>query len=85
LKGRGAMKLHFISWAAAAALVFALSGCESASMSQQTQGQIIGGVTGAAVGSMFGGGTGQVIATGAGAVLGTMAGGNIGRRLDEGS
>lgn len=55
----------------------ALAGCENIPVDQRTQGQIAGGVTGAAVGSMFGGGTGRVIATGAGAVLGSIAGGRI--------
>ena len=58
-------------------LLLAAAGCENIPIDQRTQGQIAGGVTGAAIGSMFGGGTGRVIATGAGAVLGSIAGGKI--------
>jgi hypothetical protein len=58
-------------------LLLAAAGCENIPIDKRTQGQIAGGVTGAAVGSMFGGGTGRLIATGAGAVLGSIAGGKI--------
>ncbi|TVQ53576.1 MAG: glycine zipper 2TM domain-containing protein [Rhodobacteraceae bacterium] len=66
-----------------AGAALALAACETAPIDQRTQGQIIGGATGAILGAQIGGGSGQLIATGAGAVLGTMVGGNIGQRLDE--
>jgi outer membrane lipoprotein SlyB len=68
----------------AAALVgaFALSACENVPIDQRTQGQIIGGATGAVLGSTIGGGTGRLVAVGAGAVLGTVVGGNIADRMD---
>ena len=52
-----------------------LAGCEN--IDKTTQGQIIGGATGAAVGSLFGSGTGNALAIGAGAVAGTIIGGNV--------
>ena len=67
---------------AALAALLALSACEGVPIDQRTQGQIIGGATGAVLGSTIGGGTGRVVATGAGAVLGTMVGGNIADRMD---
>lgn len=59
----------------------ALSACESVPFDQRTQGQIIGGATGAVLGSAIGGGSGQIIAVGAGAVLGTIVGGNVADRM----
>lgn len=66
-----------------ALVLLALAGCESAPIDQRTQGQVLGGATGAVLGAQIGGGSGQVVATGVGAVLGTMVGGNIGERLDH--
>ncbi|MGF1658755.1 MAG: glycine zipper 2TM domain-containing protein [Rubrimonas sp.] len=66
----------------ALAALLALSACEGVPIDQRTQGQILGGATGAVLGSTIGGGTGRVVATGAGAVLGTMVGGNIADRMD---
>jgi len=63
--------------AAALGALALLAACENAPIDKRTQGQVIGGVTGAAVGSLFGGGSGQIIATGAGAVAGTIIGGNV--------
>lgn len=60
----------------------ALSACESVPIDQRTQGQIIGGATGAVLGSTIGGGSGRLVAVGAGAVLGTIVGGNIADRMD---
>jgi outer membrane lipoprotein SlyB len=68
--------------AAALAAALALSACENIPIDQRTQGQILGGATGAVLGSTIGGGTGQIIAVGAGAVLGTVVGGNIADRMD---
>lgn len=71
--------------APAAALIgafLALSACEGVGIDKRTQGQVLGGATGAVLGSTIGGGTGRVIATGAGAVLGTMVGGNIGEQMN---
>ncbi len=68
----------------AAALIcalFALSACEGVGIDKRTQGQVLGGATGAVLGSTIGGGTGRIVATGAGAVLGTMVGGNIGQQM----
>lgn len=67
--------------ALAAAACLALAACEGVPIDKRTQGQILGGATGAVLGSTIGGGTGRVVATGAGAVLGTMVGGNIGERM----
>lgn len=58
-----------------------LAACESVPIDKRTQGQVIGGATGAVLGSTIGGGSGRIIATGAGAVLGTIVGGNIGERM----
>lgn len=69
------------AWPLLAVAALALSACENAPIDKRTQGQILGGVTGAAVGSAFGAGSGQALAIGAGAVLGTIAGGNIGERM----
>lgn len=66
---------------AAVAAVALLSACENAPIDKRTQGQIIGGATGAVLGSTIGGGTGRLVATGAGAVLGTMVGGSVGERM----
>ena len=63
--------------AAAALALLALAGCSGVPIDKRTQGQVLGGVTGAAVGSLFGGGSGQIVATGVGAVVGTIAGGEI--------
>ncbi len=63
--------------AAAAIAVAAVTGCATTPEGKRLEGQIIGGVTGAALGSMIGGGTGRVVATGAGAVLGGVVGGKI--------
>ncbi|MDF2231591.1 glycine zipper 2TM domain-containing protein [Albimonas sp. CAU 1670] len=64
--------------AAVAALgALALAGCSNVPIDKKTQGQVLGGVTGAAVGSLFGGGSGRIVATGAGAVIGTIAGGEL--------
>lgn len=68
---------RFLGAGAALGALMALSACEGAPIDKRTQGQIIGGATGAVLGSTIGGGSGRVIATGAGAVLGTMVGGNI--------
>lgn len=57
-----------------------LAACENAPIDKRTQGQIVGGVAGAAIGSTIGGGSGRVVATGAGAVLGTMVGGAVAER-----
>ncbi|SFH84300.1 glycine zipper 2TM domain-containing protein [Albimonas pacifica] len=67
--------------AVAAAALVALAGCSGVPVSKETQGQVIGGVTGAAVGSLFGGGSGKIVATGAGAVIGTIAGGEIAKGM----
>lgn len=61
---------------------FVFSGCESVPIDQRTQGQVLGGATGAVLGSTIGGGSGRIVATGAGAVLGTIVGGNIADRMD---
>jgi uncharacterized protein YcfJ len=68
--------------AAALALLAALfaAGCAETVMDRRTQGQIIGGATGAALGSLFGAGSGKVAATGAGAVIGAIAGGELAER-----
>lgn len=58
-----------------------LAGCENVPIDKRTQGQVLGGATGAVLGSAIGGGTGQIVAVGAGAVLGTIVGGNIGERM----
>ena len=50
--------------AAAALALLALAGCSGVPIDKRTQGQVLGGVTGAAVGSLFGGGSGQIVATG---------------------
>ena len=63
--------------AAAALALVALAGCSGVPIDKKTQGQVLGGVTGAAVGSLFGGGSGQIVATGAGAVIGAIAGGEL--------
>lgn len=60
----------------------AFSGCAtydslSAAEKKRLQGQVIGGVTGAALGSLVGGGTGRSIAIGAGAVVGSIIGGEV--------
>jgi outer membrane lipoprotein SlyB len=57
-----------------------VSACENAPIDRRTQGQIVGGVAGAALGATIGGGTGQLVATGAGAVLGTIVGGAVAER-----
>ncbi|SFI51384.1 glycine zipper 2TM domain-containing protein [Albimonas pacifica] len=67
--------------AALALALAALAGCSNVPLDKQTQGQILGGVTGAAVGSLFGGGTGRIVATGAGAVIGTIAGGELAKGM----
>lgn len=72
---------RMIGVAGAALLALTVAGCEGAPVSKKTQGQVIGGVTGAAVGSLFGGGSGRIIATGAGAVVGTIAGGEIAKDM----
>jgi uncharacterized protein YcfJ len=54
-----------------------VTGCATTPEGQRLEGQIVGGVTGAALGSLIGGGTGRVVAAGAGAVLGTVVGGKI--------
>ena len=61
--------------------VLGLLACEGVPIDKRTQGQVLGGATGAVLGSTIGGGTGQLVAVGAGAVLGTMVGGNIGERM----
>jgi outer membrane lipoprotein SlyB len=73
------MKRHQLvrGMAAAAIAVAALTGCATTPEGKRLEGQIIGGVTGAALGSMVGGGTGRVVATGAGAVLGAVVGGKV--------
>ncbi|MEO0682088.1 MAG: glycine zipper 2TM domain-containing protein [Pseudomonadota bacterium] len=66
-----------LGYVAGAALVALAAGCSNVPIDEKTQGQVIGGVTGAAVGSLFGGGSGQIVATGAGAVVGTIVGGRL--------
>lgn len=56
---------------------FLLAACENAPIDKRTQGQIVGGVAGAALGSTIGGGSGRLVATGAGAVLGAIVGGKV--------
>ena len=73
---------RFLGAGAALGALLALAACEGVPIDQRTQGQILGGATGAVLGSTIGGGSGRVIATGAGAVLGTMVGGNIADRMD---
>lgn len=68
--------------ATALAGALCLSACEGVPIDQRTQGQILGGATGAVLGSTIGGGSGRIVATGAGAVLGTIVGGNIADRMD---
>ncbi len=65
----------------ALAAITLLAACESAPISKETQGQIIGGATGAAVGSLFGGGTGRIVATGVGAVAGSIVGGEVAKGM----
>ncbi|MFO7855223.1 MAG: glycine zipper 2TM domain-containing protein [Paracoccaceae bacterium] len=72
------MRFRRFAAAGLAALSLAvLAGCAGAPIDRRTQGQILGGATGAAVGSLFGAGTGRIAATGAGAVIGSIAGGRI--------
>lgn len=71
------MKQSISVLALAAALAAGLSGCAQTPQNRQIEGEIMGGVAGAAVGSLIGGGTGKIIATGAGAVLGSIAGAKI--------
>ena len=71
------MKKSISVLALAAALAAGLSGCAQTPQNRQIEGEIMGGVAGAAVGSLIGGGTGKIIATGAGAVLGSIAGAKI--------
>ena len=68
--------------AALLAGAFALTACEGVPIDKRTQGQVIGGATGAVLGSTIGGGTGRLVAVGAGAVLGTIVGGNVAERMD---
>ncbi|HKK35681.1 MAG TPA: glycine zipper 2TM domain-containing protein [Paracoccaceae bacterium] len=72
------MTLRRIATAGVAAVSLAmLVGCSGGPVDRRTQGQILGGATGAAIGSLFGAGTGRIAATGAGAVIGSIAGGRI--------
>ncbi|MEM6743815.1 MAG: glycine zipper 2TM domain-containing protein [Pseudomonadota bacterium] len=67
-----------VSAVAALLVLGVLSGC--ANVDRRTQGQIIGGATGAAVGSLFGSGSGRTLAVGAGAVAGSIIGGAVAER-----
>lgn len=68
----------FVRAAAAAIVAVGLAtGCATTPEGKRLEGQIVGGVTGAALGSLIGGGTGRVVAAGAGAVLGTVVGGKV--------
>ena len=60
-------------------LIAVLSGCAS----QQQNGTIIGGVTGALIGSVIGDGSGQSVAIAVGAIAGGLIGSSIGQRFDE--
>ncbi len=72
------MKSRKLALAAIAALsVAGITGCATTPEGKQMQGQIIGGVTGAAVGSLFGNGNGRAVAVGAGAVMGSVVGGKM--------
>jgi surface antigen len=67
----------------AVALVLPLSGC----LTNESSGNLLGGVGGALagnrIGSMVGGQNARIIGTVVGAAAGAMVGGAIGRRLDE--
>lgn len=66
---------------AASAALLLVAGCADRTITKETQGQIVGGVTGAAVGSLFGSGSGNALMIGAGAVVGTIAGGEIAKGM----
>jgi uncharacterized protein YcfJ len=68
----------FVRGVAVATLAVGLvTGCATTPEGKRLEGQIVGGVTGAALGSLIGGGTGRVVAAGAGAVLGAVVGGKV--------
>ncbi len=60
-------------------LIAVLAGCAS----QQQNGTIIGGITGALIGSAIGDGSGQNVAIAVGAIAGGLIGSSIGQRFDE--
>ena len=62
-----------------AILLVVLTGCAS----QQQNGTLIGGVTGALIGSAIGDGSGQNVAIAVGAIAGGLIGSSIGQRFDE--
>ncbi|MGM0585920.1 MAG: hypothetical protein ACQEUZ_14845 [Pseudomonadota bacterium] len=66
-----------LTQAACALALLGVTACADYTLTRETQGQILGGATGAAVGSLFGAGGGQAAAIGAGAVVGAIAGGEI--------
>ena len=65
-----------------AALVLALTACESPP-SQQQSGTVIGGLLGGVLGSQVGQGSGRTAATVIGTLIGASIGGNVGRSMDQ--
>ena len=71
-------------YAAIAALVLALAGCEGQTMgTKQGLGTLGGAALGGLAGSQIGSGTGQLAAIGAGVLLGAFLGSEIGKSLDR--
>jgi surface antigen len=71
-------------YAAIAALVLALAGCQDRTMgTKQGLGTIAGAALGGLAGSQIGSGKGQLAAIGAGVLLGAFLGSEIGKSLDR--
>ena len=76
--------MKVIRYAAIAALVLALAGCEGDTMGpKQGLGTLGGAALGGLAGSQIGSGTGQLAAIGAGVLLGAFLGSEIGKSLDR--